>query len=123
MSHPDSVRSESAIFNKIFEKSIFEHLYQYLKVNNILSPCQSGFQKGDSCTSQLLSIVHEIQHNLDAFPPRKTIGIFLDKSKAFDKVWYERLLFKLKMCGVEGGLLQLFKSYLYQIENKELTNV
>ena len=38
-------------------------------------------------------------------------GIFLDISKAFDKVWHDGLLFKLKAYGVEGELLSLIKSY------------
>ena len=32
--------------------------------------------------------------------------------KAFDEVWHDGLLFKLKRNGIEGQLLQLFKSYL-----------
>ena len=39
-------------------------------------------------------------------------GIFLDISKAFDKVWHDGLLFKLKTYGVEGDLLLLLKNYL-----------
>ena len=33
-------------------------------------------------------------------------GTFLDISKAFDKVWLEGLIFKLKTYGVEGNLLK-----------------
>ena len=33
-------------------------------------------------------------------------------SEAFDKVWHDGLLFKLQRNGIEGQLLQLFKSYL-----------
>ena len=34
-------------------------------------------------------------------------------SKAFDKVWHEGLLFKLKMYGIDGKLLALLKDYLH----------
>ena len=37
---------------------------------------------------------------------------FLDISKAFDKVWHEGLLFKLRQNGVSGNLLKLFENYL-----------
>jgi len=36
----------------------------------------------------------------------------LDLSKAFDKVWYEGLLYKLQSLGIEGDLLLLLTSYL-----------
>ena len=31
---------------------------------------------------------------------------------AFDKVWHDGLLFKLQRNGIEGQLLQLFKSWV-----------
>ena len=43
-------------------------------------------------------------------------GIFLDISKAFDKVWHDGIIFKLKAYGAEGELLSLLKNYL---ENRE----
>ena len=38
--------------------------------------------------------------------------IFLDLTKAFDKVWHVRLLWKLQNIGIGGNLLKLLKSYL-----------
>ena len=39
-------------------------------------------------------------------------GAFLDISAAFDKVWHNGLIAKLSQIGVDGLLLDLFKSYL-----------
>ena len=39
-------------------------------------------------------------------------GVFLDISKAFDKVWYGGLIYKLKRNGVTGDLLRLIESVL-----------
>ena len=100
------------IFSKIFEKIIYDSLYRYIITNKLLNPCQSGFQKGDSCVSQLLKITHDIFKNLDSNPPVITRSIFLDMSKAFDKVWHEGLLFKLKSYGVEGTLFNMLHNYL-----------
>ena len=38
-------------------------------------------------------------------------AVFLDISKAFDKVWHEGLIFKLKRNGISGSLLNLFENY------------
>ena len=38
--------------------------------------------------------------------------MFLDISKAFDRVWHDGLLFKLEKNGVSGNLFQLIKSFL-----------
>ena len=39
-------------------------------------------------------------------------AVFLDISKAFDKVWHKGLVFKLKQNGISRKLLQLFENYL-----------
>ena len=93
------------ILAKVFEKVIFDKLYKYLKVNNLITKNQSGFRPGDSCTNQLLSLVHDIHKNLDC--GLEVRSVYLDMSKAFDKVWHEGLIFKLKQNGIEGKLLFL----------------
>ena len=100
------------IFAKIFERLLFNSLFAHFYDNDLFSKCQSGFMPGDSCISQLLSIVHEIQSSFDCNPPVDTRAIFLDISKAFDKVWHQGLLFKLKSYGVEGSLFCLLENYL-----------
>ena len=47
---------------------------------------------------------------------------FLDISKAFDNVWHEGLLFKLKMYGVKEKLLNLLRNYTYGVKG-ELLNL
>ena len=96
----------------MFEKCLFDTIYSYFEDNNLFSSCQSGFRKGDSCISQLLSITHDIYTGFDSTPPLDTRGVFLDISKAFDRVWHEGLVFKLKSCGISGPLLLLLQNFL-----------
>ena len=99
------------IFAKIFEKIIFTSMFEYFIENELFTVCQSGFLPGDSCTSQLLGIIHEIQKSFDENPPIDVRGIFLDISKAFDKVWHKGLIYKLKSYGISGNLLKLIENY------------
>jgi hypothetical protein len=38
--------------------------------------------------------------------------VFCDFSKAFDKVWHQSLLHKMKAYGIPGNLIDWFSSYL-----------
>ena len=85
-------------------------MFSFFSANDLISPKQSGFRSGDSCTNQLLSIALEI---LSAFDDGHEVrGVFLDISKAFDRVWHEGLLFKLQQYGMSGELITLIKDFL-----------
>ena len=110
------------IFCKIFERVIYNSLFNYFLSNKLFTPSQSGFLPGDSSIAQLLSIIHEIQTAFDNNPTVDVRGIFLDISKAFDKVWHDGLVFKLKSYGVEVELLSLLKNYLQNREQRVVLN-
>ena len=93
---------------------IFKDLFNYFHKNKLLTKCQSGFLPGDSCISQLLSIVHDINSFFECDPTQNVRCIFLGISKAFDKVWRERLFFRSKTCGVKGELLNLLRNFLHE---------
>ena len=48
--------------------------------------------------------------------------VFLDISKAFDKVWYEGLIVKLKQNGISGNLQKLFENYLHNRKQRVVLN-
>ena len=78
-------------------------MFIYFSANKLISKNQSGFQPGDSCINQLLSITHEIFTSFDN--GLEVRNVFLDISKAFDKVWHEGLIFKLKQKGISSHLI------------------
>ena len=100
------------ICGKILEKIIFNRLYSYLIANRLITINQSGFRPGDSTTNQLLYLVDEIHQGFDSAECFEVRTVFLDISKAFDKVWHDVLIFKLKQNGISGSLLKLFRNYL-----------
>ena len=98
------------ICGKIFGRLIYNSLFEFFIANELISSNQSGFKPGDSCINQLLSITHEIYKSFDdGYDVR---GVFLDISKAFDKVWHNGLIYKLKQNGVSGNLLNLIIDFL-----------
>ena len=89
--------------------------------NNLISPNQSGFRPGDSCVNQLLAIKHKIYKSLDkGFEVR---GVFLDISKAFNKIWHEGLLLKLNQNGISRNLLKLLCDILSCQKQRVVLNV
>ena len=100
------------ICGKIFKKIIYNNLYSYFNVNNLITKNQSGFRPGDSTINQLLYLVNEIHQAFENPKSLEVRAVFLDISKAFDKVWHDGLIFKLKQNGVSGSLLMLFQNYL-----------
>ena len=100
------------IFSKVFEKLIFNNLYSYLRSNSLITSKQSGFIQGDSTINQLLSITEMIQRSFDCDVPKEVRAIFLDISKAFDKVWHPGLIHKLKQNGISGKLLLILENFL-----------
>ena len=114
--------SRLPIFGKIFEKIIFNRLYNFLLQEELLNPNQSGFRPSDSCVNQLIAITHEIFKAFDCNPYLEVRSVFLDISKAFDKVWHERLLYKLKSMGISGELYNLLENYLSDRFQRVLLN-
>ena len=78
----------------------------FLSDNNLFSSNQSAFRSGDSCINQLLSVTHEIlkMYLIKEYYKRNVgvRGILLDISKAFEKIWHDRLIFKQRQNGISG---------------------
>ena len=99
------------ICGKMFEKIIFSHLYDHLTTRHLITKNQSRFRPGDSTTNQLIDLVNEIHHAFDNTKSLEVRAIFLDISKAFDKVWHDGLIFKMRQNGVSGQLLKLSRLF------------
>ena len=108
------------ICGKILEKIIFDQVYSFLSENKLISKNQSGFRPGDSTIYQLISITSNIYDSFEKYD--ETRALFLDISKAFDKVWHKGLIFKLKCNGISGNLLNFFENYLQNRQQRVVLN-
>ena len=79
-------------------------MFKFFTENSLISQNQSSFKPGDSCTNQLVSITHQIYKSFDY--GHEFRSVFLDMSKAFDKVWDKGIHF------TSGNLLSILTDFL-----------
>ena len=96
--------------SRVFEKLIYNQLYDYLDRNKLLFSKQSGFRSLHSVVTCLLKCTNDWYLDMDK--GQYTAMIFVDLKKAFDTVNHEILLKKLEKYGVTGSENAWFASYL-----------
>ena len=75
-----------SIMAKVFERIVFKYLFNYFREHFMISVWQSGFLPGSSTVTQLIEIYDQF---CKAVSKGKEIRVvFLDISKAFDRVWH-----------------------------------
>ena len=106
--------------SKVFERCVFKDIFNYLHVNNRISKLQAAYSPCNSTEFQLLELYHLIAKAMDE---KKIVRfVFCDVSKAFDRVWHEGLIEKLRGIGIGGGLLKWFRSYLSNRKQRVVIN-
>ena len=95
-------------------------MFNFFIENKLISSNQSSFKLGDFCINQLLSITHEIYEFLDV--GLEVRSVFLDISKAFDKVWHDDIIYKLTQNGISGNLLNLREDFLKERKQHVVLN-
>lgn len=97
-------------FSKIFERVMFNQLFDFLETHNLIVSEQHGFRKNRSVTTAATDYIESIIDSLDK--GEVTVGIFMDMSKAFDSVSHNKLLQLLAGLGLNRRCLSWFQSYL-----------
>ena len=102
--------SLTCIVSKVYERIMRKKITEHLTTNNLIRPSQHGFMKSRSCQTNLLEFldcVTEMIDNGDAVDI-----IYLDYSKAFDKISHCKLIKKLQAHGIKGKVLNWIKEWL-----------
>ena len=87
---------------KVLERIIRKQICFFLDQNGCFNSTQHGFRSGRSCISALLDVFDNIMHMLDNYS--SVDMVYLDFSKAFDKVDHGILLHKLRAVGICGSI-------------------
>ena len=82
---------------------------RHLNTNHIVSPHQHDFQRGLSCETQLITVIHEWASVLNVHG--QVDVVFLDFAKAFDSVPHEWLLLKAAYYGIRTRLTPGFEAF------------
>lgn len=96
--------------SKVFEKILYDQIYNYFTEHNLFYNSQYGFRKHHSTEFATLEMIDKIINDMDN--NKIPINIFLDLSKAFDTLDHKILLQKLEFYGMQNNASDLIRSYL-----------
>ena len=110
---PENYRgiSLTPLVSKVLERIVFDEVSAFLSNRKLLSKLQSGFRASHSCSDLLLATPDDWLQVRDK--KQYAIAVFIDLSKAFDKVLHEHLPLTLQACGISGTALRWFRNFLY----------
>ena len=98
------------VVSKVFENLVNNRIVDHLEKYGLFSDFQYGFRSSQS-TADLLTVVSDRiarAFNISG----ATRAVAPDISKAFDRVWRDGLLHKLKSYGISGQIFGLISSFL-----------
>ncbi len=105
---------------KILESIIKDNLMAHLVEGELISKSQHGFMTGRLCTKNLVTFLENVTEAKDE--GKSVYVIYLDFSKAFDKVPHKRLLRKMEAKNVSKEILEWTNSWLSQRKQKVKVN-
>ena len=92
-------------FSKIVERFIYNHIVEFININNIIYKYQFGFRQ-----PAIITQVNKITSSIDSGD--LMIGVFLDVKKTFDTVNHSTLIRKMYAYDIRGNILKWFESYI-----------
>ena len=112
--------SLTCICCKVLEHIIYSSISSHLEKHNIICEEQHGFQKHKSCETQLIYTTHDFASVLNS--GGEIDALFLDFSKAFDKVPHVRLYHKLEHYRICPQILNWIGDFLKNRHQRVVLN-
>ncbi|GBP86546.1 Probable RNA-directed DNA polymerase from transposon BS [Eumeta japonica] len=108
---PASYRPISLLsgLGKLFEKTIKTRLSEHLIGKGLIINEQFGFRPNHSCPQQVHRLVEHISEGFKK--KRKTVAVFFDVAKAFDRVWHAGLIHKFYTLELPDRLVLIIHNY------------
>jgi len=112
--------SLTSVVGKILESIIKDNVIFHLEKFQLLKNTQHGFRSGRSCLTNILEFLENLTCSLDE--GNAVDVVYLDFSKAFDKVPHLRLSRKLEGHGITGLCLKWIQNWLGSRRQKVLVD-
>jgi hypothetical protein len=97
------------IVSKLFESLLLKRMLHFIRERHLIPDHQFGFRHKHATIDQVHRLTKEIVKSFEA--KQYCAAAFLDISQAFDRVWHEGLLYKIKTT-LPYGFFLILKSYL-----------
>jgi hypothetical protein len=109
----------TSVVARVYERIHVVPLIAAMSQVSMPSPEQFGFTRQRSTHDAIFRFLSQLVECVDRGEDdeRFSAGVFVDISKAYDKVWINGLLYKLQMMGVKGNLYYTIKAL---IENRTI---
>lgn len=110
--HPANYRPINLLntFSKILERIILKRMAEHFPTISAIMPEQFGFREKHSTSHALLRVVEYAAKGLVDKEP--TGAVFIDLSRAFDKIWHRGLIYKLIVKKYPACIIKLLHNYL-----------
>ena len=106
---------------KVLESILRDNVVNHLNTHALLLKSQHGFTEGKSCLTNLLSFLEDATKATDESKPLDVI--YLDFSKAFDKVPHKRLLHTIESHGIKGNVAAWIGEWLCDRKQQQIFKI
>ena len=89
--------SFTSVVGKLLEGILRDRIYRHLETQGLIRDSQHGFMSGKSCLTNLIEFFEGVTKKIDECSAVDVV--YMDFSKAFDKVPHGRLLHKVNLTG------------------------
>ena len=96
--------------SKVFESLVSVHLGLFIERSGVLPTTQFAYRNGIGTCDALLCVSHTLQSALDSGKEARIVKI--DSSAAFDRVYHQGILYKLRSVGIIGSVLSILTQFL-----------
>ncbi|XP_069792574.1 uncharacterized protein, partial [Narcine bancroftii] len=102
--------SLTSVVGKLMESVLRDGIYKYLEVQGLLGSNQHDFVRGRSCLTNLIEFFEGVTKKVDE--GKAVDVVYLDFSKAFDKVPHRRLGKKVEALGINEEVVKWIQQWL-----------